>query len=167
MKSGKRIFPRPIYSKQMTKMVICSFPFRVTVGICGRLTVQQRRAIALTIYRDLFPKFQEVGLSLISHMGSIDNNRRIGAGFSPRQAPTIADPAGKLGFVVRIARLSKGMTQGELAQLIGIHRIHLGRIERGWVYPHVDNIARLERELGLDLTPYRRLSAAGAPKAAG
>ena len=48
------------------------------------------------------------------------------------------------------ARLAKGMTQGELAQEIGVSQQQLGQWEKGGRKPKVDALIRIADALGID-----------------
>jgi transcriptional regulator with XRE-family HTH domain len=53
-----------------------------------------------------------------------------------------------VGANVRAARLSRGMTQAELAESIGITIESLSRAERGTILPTVNTLGRLATVLG-------------------
>lgn len=53
---------------------------------------------------------------------------------------------------LRTARLAKGLSQEELADLCGLHRTYVGSIERGERNVSVDNMERLAAALNVKLT---------------
>jgi transcriptional regulator with XRE-family HTH domain len=55
------------------------------------------------------------------------------------------------GERVRLLRLAKHLSQERLAQLAGLHRTHVGQIERGEQAANLVNIGRLSRALGVEL----------------
>jgi transcriptional regulator with XRE-family HTH domain len=60
------------------------------------------------------------------------------------------------GKAVRKARLEKGLSQEELADLAGLHFTYVSSVERGERNISIENIARLAKALGcqlLDLMP--------------
>jgi len=73
------------------------------------------------------------------------------------------DDAGYLaaiGAVVRARRLKQGLSQEALADLTGIDRSHMGRIERGERNVTILNIVRIAN--ALDCRPSHLLRLAGA-----
>ncbi len=64
----------------------------------------------------------------------------------------VAVPAGiAAGEAVRAARLSKGLTQQELAAAAGIDQSDLSKIERGARNSTIDTLERIAQALGLQL----------------
>lgn len=59
-----------------------------------------------------------------------------------------ADPAKALGAAVRALRMEHGIAQEDLANLAGIERSHLGKIERGTQMPTLALILKIARALG-------------------
>lgn len=57
--------------------------------------------------------------------------------------------AEKLGASVRAARLDKGLTQAEAAELLGISLEFFGRIERGKTLPSVETLVRVVARVGV------------------
>jgi transcriptional regulator with XRE-family HTH domain len=53
------------------------------------------------------------------------------------------------GFPLRLRKLRKGrgLTQGDLAKLVGLHQNHIGRYERGECQPTADALRRLVKVL--------------------
>ena len=73
-----------------------------------------------------------------------------------RKPRPIADDDQRLGAKIRRARDAKGLTQQQLADLIGCHRTFISFIERGTKRPQNDITWKLARELNLraeDLIP--------------
>ena len=64
------------------------------------------------------------------------------------ELPTIE--AMKIGKNLRRMRAEKFMTREELAELTGLHRDHIGRIERNEVEPRIPTIRGLAEALGVD-----------------
>jgi DNA-binding XRE family transcriptional regulator len=56
----------------------------------------------------------------------------------------------ELGGLMRRLRSRRGMTQGALASLTGIHRTYLSRAERGQVVPSIISLMLIARALGVD-----------------
>lgn len=56
----------------------------------------------------------------------------------------------KLGEQLRKIRLQKGMSQGDIAKKLGVHRSYISGIERGIRNPTVKNLERLADALGVD-----------------
>lgn len=50
----------------------------------------------------------------------------------------------------KIRRVTKGLTQGQLAEQIGVSRSHITRIEKGDIKPSVSVAKRLGQALGVD-----------------
>lgn len=65
----------------------------------------------------------------------------------------------KLGGVIRAERLTRGLSQEELAHASGIDRSHMGKIERGERNVTILNLARIARVL--KLRPSSLMDAAG------
>lgn len=139
-----------------TELRISSPGLRITFILEGPSSFRLRKALALAIFGDLDARLQVLGNSWIRHHfesrrpshadPSLDE-----APFSLLQAPTIATPLGRLGFIVRAKRLTLGLTQDELARLARLRRTHLSRVERGFHLPHEDTLLALERALGMTL----------------
>jgi transcriptional regulator with XRE-family HTH domain len=53
------------------------------------------------------------------------------------------------GEIIRKYRQYQGLSQEELARKVGLHRIHLGKIERGEVSPGTDSLIRIAKVLGV------------------
>ena len=58
----------------------------------------------------------------------------------------------QFGDRVRELRLSKGLSQEELAFRVSIHRTYIGGIERGERNPSLKNIAAIANALGVTLS---------------
>lgn len=56
----------------------------------------------------------------------------------------------KLGEQLRKIRIQKGMSQGDIAKKLGVHRSYISGIERGIRNPTVKNLERLADALGVD-----------------
>ncbi|EIN00400.1 DNA-binding protein [Paraburkholderia hospita] len=56
----------------------------------------------------------------------------------------------RLATNLKVLRGKMGVSQEELAKLAGIHRNHMGQIERGRVGVTIDNLASLAEALGVD-----------------
>ncbi|MEW9570247.1 helix-turn-helix domain-containing protein [Rhodanobacter sp. Si-c] len=59
-----------------------------------------------------------------------------------------AEPAKAFGATVRALRMEHGVAQEDLANLAGIERSHLGKIERGTHMPTLALILKIARALG-------------------
>lgn len=59
-----------------------------------------------------------------------------------------AEPAKAFGAAVRALRMEHGVAQEDLANLAGIERSHLGKIERGTHMPTLALILKIARALG-------------------
>jgi transcriptional regulator with XRE-family HTH domain len=64
------------------------------------------------------------------------------------ELPTIE--AMKVGKNLRRLRAQRFMTREELAEITGLHRDHIGRIERNEVEPRIPTIRGLAEALGVD-----------------
>lgn len=56
----------------------------------------------------------------------------------------------RLGMNLRAFRVAKGLSQEELADLLGFHRTYVGGLERGERNVTLRTLGRLARELGVD-----------------
>lgn len=68
-----------------------------------------------------------------------------------RSAPVIAGQRA-LGNAIRRARTSRGLTQIELAEALGMHRTQLGHVEQGKKDCQLSTLMRLADALGLPLS---------------
>jgi transcriptional regulator with XRE-family HTH domain len=57
----------------------------------------------------------------------------------------------KFGKKIRDLRRSKGWSQEELADKVGLHRTYIGAIERGEQNVSIDNIAKLAKTFNVSL----------------
>ena len=57
----------------------------------------------------------------------------------------------KFGLNVKIARLKKGLTQEQLAELMNIHLTYIARIETGKINMSLGKILELENTLNIDI----------------
>lgn len=60
-----------------------------------------------------------------------------------------------LSVAVRDARRAKGLSQGDLADAVGVHKGTISNLERGTVEPEPATVRRIEETLGVDLSPER------------
>jgi transcriptional regulator with XRE-family HTH domain len=67
-----------------------------------------------------------------------------------RVAHVEGDLQKRLGKNLRAFRLAKGLSQEELADLLGFHRTYVGGLERGERNVTLRTLSRLARELGVD-----------------
>ena len=58
----------------------------------------------------------------------------------------------KIGEKLKKIRTQKGMSQGDIAKKLGVHRSYISGIERGIRNPTVKNIERLADALGVDVS---------------
>lgn len=58
----------------------------------------------------------------------------------------------KFGHKVREVRLSKGLSQEELAELAGVHRTYIGMVERAEKNITLSNIEKIAKALNLDIS---------------
>lgn len=65
-------------------------------------------------------------------------------------SPTSSCPPGRTPSPLRLRRLSRGLTQTELAVAAGIPREQLGKIEAGRVDPHLSTIRGIAAALAVD-----------------
>jgi transcriptional regulator with XRE-family HTH domain len=52
---------------------------------------------------------------------------------------------------IKIARIKKGMKQKELANLLGINHLMIGRYESGHTKPSIDNLIKMADILGVSV----------------
>lgn len=57
----------------------------------------------------------------------------------------------KFGKRVKQVRLSKGLSQGDLAKILGVHPSYISSIERGVRNMSLKNIERLAKALGVSI----------------
>lgn len=62
-----------------------------------------------------------------------------------------ADLLKKFGLNVKIARLKKGLTQEQLAELMNIHLTYIARIETGKINMSLGKILELANTLNIDI----------------
>lgn len=60
----------------------------------------------------------------------------------------------KIGYNVKKYRLSRGLKQSELAELVGVEDKTISRIEVGGNYPSMDLLVRISEALHYDLTDF-------------
>lgn len=84
--------------------------------------------------------------------------RTVRRGRPPGTTTFDAEPALAFGAAVRVARLTQGVAQEELAAKAGIERSHMGKIERGEHMPTLALILRIAA--GLKLSAAELVSAA-------
>lgn len=61
----------------------------------------------------------------------------------------------KLGERLKIVRQEKGMSQGDVARKLGVHRSYISGIERGIRNPTVKNVEKIAEALGV--SPHKLL----------
>lgn len=57
-----------------------------------------------------------------------------------------------LGNNIKLARLEKGLSQENLAELAGLHRTYIGSVERGERNVSLENIVAISKALSLSPT---------------
>ena len=55
-----------------------------------------------------------------------------------------------LGRKIKEARIIKGLTQAQLAEIVSLHEKHISRIESGKYMPTLDNIIKIFNALGIE-----------------
>lgn len=66
------------------------------------------------------------------------------------KAQTRADELSRLGAQVRALRLARGLTQQQLAEAVGVHRVNLNKFEHGRTDLGVSHIRGLAEALGVE-----------------
>lgn len=57
----------------------------------------------------------------------------------------------RVGMRIRLLRVSKRMSQGALAKMVGLHRVSVSEIENGRQAPRLGTLDRIARALGVSL----------------
>lgn len=60
----------------------------------------------------------------------------------------------KIGINLKRLRLSRGLKQSELAELVGVEDKTISRIEVGGNYPSIDLLVRISKALNYELTDF-------------
>ncbi len=66
--------------------------------------------------------------------------------------PMLIRRPSELGAIIAAARRARTLTQGDLAQRLGVSRVWLGQIERGKASARIDLVFRVLNELDVTLT---------------
>lgn len=66
------------------------------------------------------------------------------------KAQTRADELARLGGQVRALRLARGLTQQQLADVVGLHRVNLNKFEHGRTDLGVSHLRGLAEALGVE-----------------
>jgi len=61
-------------------------------------------------------------------------------------------PEGSLGYRLRLARVEKGLTMREAAEVTGVDKVTIGAVERGQRKPHDLTLSRLAKGYGVPLS---------------
>ncbi len=69
---------------------------------------------------------------------------------SEARAQTRSDELLRLGARVRALRLERGLTQQQLADAVGVHRVNLNKVENGRTDLGVSHVRRLAEALDVD-----------------
>jgi len=56
----------------------------------------------------------------------------------------------KLGEKLKEVRIAKGLSQGDIAKKLNVHRSYISGIERGVRNPTIKNVGKLAYALGID-----------------
>lgn len=72
----------------------------------------------------------------------------------PRKTKTASESAlaSRIGRNIKNARTMRGMTQGELAEVLDLENVTVSRIETGAQLPSIDRLDSIARALGVSLT---------------
>ena len=54
------------------------------------------------------------------------------------------------GLAIKLERIKQGRKQLEIAHVTGIHATRLSKIENGWEKPRPDELASIQRALGIN-----------------
>jgi putative transcriptional regulator len=77
------------------------------------------------------------------------NEKRPGSARTPRaRTQEVSAPMPASGYRLKQARKRRGLTQGALAELVGVGRITIIRVENGATVPSVRLALAISRELG-------------------
>lgn len=57
-----------------------------------------------------------------------------------------------IGKKIKEARMVKGLTQAQLAELVSLHEKHVSRIESGKYLPTLENVIKIFKALGLEFS---------------
>ncbi len=60
----------------------------------------------------------------------------------------------ELGAIIMAVRRSRGLSQAQLADRLGVSRVWLGQVERGKASPRLDLVMRVLNELQISLAAY-------------
>lgn len=60
----------------------------------------------------------------------------------------------ELGAVIMTVRRTRGLSQAQLADRLGVSRVWLGQVERGKASPRLDLVLRVLNELQISLAAY-------------
>lgn len=72
----------------------------------------------------------------------------MGTAMSSRRSAALRD-AQTLGLVLREARIERGLTQGDIAQALDVHRSYVVELEAGKSVKAVERLLEFAREVGL------------------
>lgn len=119
----------------------------IHLKVVSKLSPRQRRAIALSFFRQIKPcfKYFRAGGVFQSDSNSFDFFRNERRGVNLFRSSEFATPHGELGFKIRIRRLEKGWSQSKLATKAKLCDRHLSRIERGLCRPSRATLQKIER----------------------
>ena len=131
-----------------TRVTLIGFVGRISFEIVSRLPPKERRAVAVAFFRHIRPFLDRYSRGDVHHSdGSNDFRRNEERGFTLFPSAEFDTKLGRLGFNIRMARLKRRRSQGQLALEAKISRKQLSLIERGLCCPHKATLQRLERAL--------------------
>ncbi len=138
----------------------------IRIVIKTRLSKRLRRQILLLLYRAAKTPLKGIRALSLDHSdsGLYEMIRQMGRPISLHQALVLNSSASAEGLNVRMQRLSLHLSQAVLAELCGITRPHLSKIERGKV--QLRAITRAKLDFGFRLAR-SRLTKTQLPTAVG
>jgi len=119
------------------------------VKFISRLSKRERRAVIRSFLIQIRPWIRHFSAGAISHSeyGVIRDRRTIRRGIKDSRAEPLSSMSGALGFGIRMRRLELGLSQSELAGMVGIQRTHLNALERGLYLPNSKTRTEIKRVL--------------------
>ncbi len=137
----------------MTTLYLMGEASEVQVRILSKASRHERRAFLRVLLAQIRPSLKYFTASALSDsgQGKISENVLNRSQVHVAQSGDLTTLSGAWGYEIRTKRTKLGLSQAELASILGMGRSHLSELERGLHHPHVKTRRKIEKLLQIKI----------------